>query len=751
MSNFAYLPRALHIAFGKDAPLNECAIPSDFFGICAAAAPDPAGDDYIVARLRELKLQHVRVDLMQDTDNFQSRLIHRLIKEGFRVCLHLVQYKGEAERMAYDEVRERWRGFVCCVLDEFGTQLEMLEIGSTVNRERWAGHTVPGFLDAWRVAWNEAKSRGVRIAGPNVTDFEPFFNVALLHEMKKAGMPPDVHTENLFVERATEPEAFDHKIIGRRAARLIRFNLLKKAFIIDEIARRAGVSSTMVPHVSWSLRRIARLYDDVEEKQADYLARYCCLAAASGCIQRLYWGPLIGQREGLVDDGTHEFPDIPHVTFYGKANGCVRDYRLRPAFFAFHTASALIAGARFQRRIKTGAGLEIIELATPERTVHAAWTMDGMRAHALDCYAPESIAAASALSRDGKTLPSVPSLFSESPVYLSWPAGFKIETLKSAAPIAGLRFAHPRARDFTLVDQPPWTGAAIVSEGGTAVDPIALLDLARQGDERGRECVSTDQSAAQKTDTPKSGRIESQTASVLRDARNKVWTAPAPWNAATRLVIKRFQPRGWFRRLVAFGKQDKAARSWNGAQELARRGIATPPPVAFFHAHPSAPESECWYICREYENTRSVRDAFNAFSAGAGSFGEMNSDSYYEALSRFLLKMHERGVFFRDLSAGNLLCRFKKDAGVEFSLIDTARARFYPHPLCTRLRLCDLMRICHPLHWPGRHEFAGKYLSLMERQFSAWMKIPFIYYDIKHRIKNAIKPFRPGKRKKKPF
>ena len=109
---------------------------------------------------------------------------------------------------------------------------------------------------------------------------------------------------------------------------------------------------------------------------------------------------------------------------------------------------------------------------------------------------------------------------------------------------------------------------------------------------------------------------------------------------------------------------------------------------------------------------------------------------------RILQKLHTRGVFFRDLSAGNLLVRRTPAGELEFALIDTARARFYPHSLGLRLRLCDLMRICHPLFWPGRRVFVEKYLAHNGRRFSWWMKIPFWYYDGKHRVKNALKKIR---------
>jgi hypothetical protein len=146
-----------------------------------------------------------------------------------------------------------------------------------------------------------------------------------------------------------------------------------------------------------------------------------------------------------------------------------------------------------------------------------------------------------------------------------------------------------------------------------------------------------------------------------------------------------------------------------------------------------------YYICEAFAPACSARDAFTDFSTGATEFQGHAANDWYAAIAVFLQKLHTRGVYFRDLSAGNLLARLTPAGELEFALIDTARARFYPHSLGLRPRLCDLMRICHPLDWPNRRIFVEQYLAHNGRRFSWWMKIPFWYYDGKHRVKNALK------------
>ncbi|MFA5043951.1 MAG: hypothetical protein WC567_08195 [Kiritimatiellia bacterium] len=963
-------------------------VPADFFGLCVANAPESASDDYVIARLNELGIRHARIDFTYgDRESFTERFLDRLLADRFRVCLHLVQPREEARAMLrMSGAADRWRAFVGDMLNRYGSRVESIEIGATCNRRKWSGYSPAAFFAAWQIAWEEAHGRNLAIAGPNVTDFEPLYNAGWLGELRRAGMLPSVHTDNLFVERATEPEAFDRRIAGRRMAKLLRFNLARKAQLLQDIGAWAGAPTLMCTHVAWSLRRIARFLEDVEEKQADYLARYACIAAASGALTRVYWGPLIGQREGLIDDGTSEYPELPHVTYYEQARGKIENYRLRPAFETFKTVNRLLAGAAFRRRLATGPGLEILEfglnaecrmqnaekeerdqrsevggqttddrrqttdngipqseiLQTPNaacgRTdgkilqseirnpqsaiLHAVWTTDGNGAGADACYPSELLAQAEIYDRDGQRLERAPRMFSESPLFLVWPEStWSVErrassggqangdrrsevsvsrqsalaepesqkseisqatkedrepnsslqpTAYSLQPscLQGFRFARRTGWDFDVVkpetNEMGLAGVCLAEDSGERVDIralLALLDEAQMAGAGTDKPTSNIQHPTSNTEGLKSevrsqrsevsdrkSAISNQKSKILRKARNTVWSASAPWNAGRTIVIKEFKPRSILRRILDYGKPGKALRSWNGAQELLRRGLATPTPLAclmpgkaapalgpeagrLFHVeptscrlsseqdsrystgggsayggktgstriefpiHPDRPSAampfsrtattpngcSCgsieplrienpmhndraasYYICEAFAPAWSARDAFTAFSAGATEFQGIAANNWYEAIAVFLQKLHTRGVYFRDLSAGNLLVRSASvptalssvvcrpssvmpsppTGALEFSLIDTARARFYPHSLGLRLRLCDLMRICHPLDWPNRRVFLARYLAHNGRRFRWWMQIPFRYYDWKHRVKNALKKIR---------
>jgi len=696
-------------------PRPPVSLPVDFFGVCVASSEDPACDDYVVARLKDLGLRCVRADYASDAPgSFVERFVNRLVQEGFQVALHLVATRQEMEALPRPEGADRWRQFVRDTFARFGGRVEFFEMGSTVNRRRWSGFTLPIYLLAWDIACAEAEGQKLVLAGPNVTDFEPFYNTAFLDEMRRRGRLPAIHTNNLFVERATEPEAFDHKILGHTFASWLKFNTLKKASLLGAIGRWAGVKRNFSTHVSWSLRRIRRVLEDAEEQQADYVSRYGCLMAASGGFDRVYWGPLIGQREGLIDDGTTFFPEVFHVTFYGRANGEVASYRMRPAFEAFRTVNEFLAGTTFSRRMATTGVLEVYEFQSATHTTHVVWCRNGACAAVGACYGREVLDAAEVHDRDGWKLSQSPELFTQSPTYLRWPYGKPVQLQAHAGDLPQVRISTSRTVDYAPVNHAGWCGLVMVRMGRTHLDAAALLP--------GRFAP-----------------MDAAGVNVLRNKRNRVWAVPAPWDDARKIVVKHFLParglRGWLQR----SKPNKALRSWNGAHELLRRGIPTPRPIAWLE-HPHTPRAaESYYLCEAFEGGSSARHAFYAFNRGEPEFLGIPRAELYSAIAALLLKLHGRGVFFRDLSAGNLLLRRSQGGQVEFALIDTARARIGVKSLPVRKRLADLMRLCHPLAWDGREQLLQAYFTSARVHFVPWMRLAFHYYDWKHRIKKLFR------------
>ena len=276
------------------------------------------------------------------------------------------------------------------VVDANAAAEDFFQVGAPVMRRHRLKEFVP-FGSPLLALIEQVRARGVVLAGPNVTDFEPPYNYGFLKAMERRGELPDIHTNNLFVERVIRPEAFDHRVAGRWMTQLLKLNLVKKARVLGRLSDSFGIAKTYSTTAFWTLPRIGRRLVDSEEKQADYLTRYMILTAASGGLQRAYWGPLVSQREGLVDDATGQPATHELVGRYTQNNGCWRSYVRRPSFSAMATFNKLIPGTRYLGEVPTGNGLHIHRFANEERQVHVVWATHSQAAMLGDIYTAEDL------------------------------------------------------------------------------------------------------------------------------------------------------------------------------------------------------------------------------------------------------------------------------------------------------------------------------------------------------------------------
>lgn len=686
-------------------------IPADFAGIGVATAADAHMDDVVIHHLNTLGIRQVRLDFTYgDDQNHVARFLEKLIALDFKVMLHLVQPFDAAKQMESSEVQDEWQQFLTSTLDRFGSNIELLEIGSTINRRRWAGYTLSTFLVTWDIAYKAAKARKIKLAGPNITDFEPPYNIGILSLLKDRGQLPDIHTDNLFSERCTEPERDDHKILGHRLAPLGGFRLVKKAFVLQEIGENFGVPEFHSPSAFWTLPRIHRVLANAEEKQADYLARYMLLCAASGALKRASWGPLICHREGLIDDGVKVYPKLERITHYASVLGT--KLHVRPAFHAFKTFADLIPGSYYEACLDDANGLEVHAFSNEDTLIHAAWTINGRAAALSAIYTEVDIAQARCISRDGVTLSMPPDFVTESPVYLCWPKGRRVTVNTQAKLIDNLAIDAHIGKSHYMYRQADWRGAILASDTAEA----DLLRFALN---------------------PANIAAPAKTA-VLRKARNAIWTIPDPRDPSKKLVIKQPVRMHLHKKFLDRFKPSKGLRSWNGASELLRRGVETARPIAYFEKVGDKSLMQNYYICEFVEADFSARDIFSAFEQGQKSYQGIGQEEIYNALAEYLLTMHGRGVFFRDLSGGNILVK-NSDGKLSFSLIDTGRAHFYLQGTDLFKRISDLTRVCNKLHSEGRDRFMQIYMSGLGKEFGAWHRLPFHLYNAKVGMKRALK------------
>jgi len=710
--------KGLRFGFGGNAisaTTNQQEIPNTFVGVCLAVPRDEAATRQTLELVEELGIKAVRVDFSESyTADALMPLLQGLKEAGVGVLLHLVQPLQQAKQMPAADAVDAWSGFVKTSLNTFADFIEAVEIGTTINRAKWAGYRLPSFIAAWQAAYPLVKQSGFPLVGPNVTDFEPQYNAGVLGMLTRRKCLPDIHSNNMFAERAIEPEALDRKILGESFKHLHGYDLIKKLRLVASIAGRNGVTSNWSTCAFWTLPRIQRILASSEEQMADYLTRYYILCASEGSFERFYWGPLVSGREGLLDDGTglpedRTIRDV--VAYYRELPGEPSQWRRRAAFQAFKTIQSMLPGARYIQRLCGQDGLEVHAFEKGDKRFHVVWTKNGALARSTDIYSKADLdAVESVYSRDGQLLPKSPEYFSESPVYLEWDRSTPIEILPAAATVPQAIAARPGAgyRYFNY-NTDIWRGVVRAHSGEEA---DTLIDTLKP------DAITS---------------VSSETS--LRNARNAIWTVDDPLTEGDLLVVKKPARIAWHKRILDRRKPSKALRSWNGTSELMRRGIETPKVVAYFEHQDSTQQLDNWFIC-EHANTRlSVRSFFIPFAKGKETVEGFTFEAFSEQLVEFIRAVHWKGVYFRDLSGGNVLVRIGDDKRLVFSLIDTARARFANQRFSRSKRIADLKRLVHKLN-PERQKYVMEaYLGKEGAKFTAYQRFTFKMYALKARLK----------------
>jgi len=688
-------------------------VAEDFIGVCVASNENPAVDDYVVAQVRALGLSRVRLDMTYgDLDNHTMRFLKRLLAEGLSVTVHAIQPFESARHMHETAHQETWRAFLRQLLAEVGTQIAAVEIGSTINRKRWAGYNWQGFMQAWDIAHTLIKGHGVPLIGPSVQDFEPFYNIGLLHTLQGKQQLPDMHSDNLFAERTVEPERFDHRIFKYHWAKWFRYNLVKKARLLQKIGQDFGVKSTVSSVAFWAIYRIQRLLPNGEQKQADYAARYFLLLAASGALRHANWGALICQREGLISDGLSEadYPALERVTHYARADGHLQAYRVHPSFDAVKTVATMVHGAEYRQPIATAQGLEIHAFKRGDTYFHVAWAINGYAYYLGELYTSATLTRAHFFNRDGESVDQ-PALITEAPLYVCWDARDDI-SVATAKPIR--LHAHVAGQRYIAYQQDGWKGLLLASD---TQEVAQMLQFVRPD----------------KLQAP--GKEQ-----ALRHARNAIWSIADPRKShqGQYLTVKQPQKMYAYKRLFDRFKPSKAQRSWDGAMELMRRGITTAMPVAYFEKIGDTTLKQNFYLCEFIPADFTIAQAFVAFSSGEARFQGLDAEQIYQPFAHFCHTMHVRGVYFRDFSGGNILVKIGLDKALSFSLIDTARLHTFDLSAPFHLRLADLTRALNKLHWPGRVRLMQIYMGLNGRPFSWRARWPFYVYDLKVALKRNV-------------
>lgn len=125
-----------------------------------------------------------------------------------------------------------------------------------------------------------------------------------------------------------------------------------------------------------------------------------------------------------------------------------------------------------------------------------------------------------------------------------------------------------------------------------------------------------------------------------------------------------------------FFRKSKAERSFEYAQELLKRGIQTPAPIAYAEEVNAVAFLNSFYVSEHLEYDLTFRDLDPA---------KEGHEEILRAFTRFTFELHEKGIEFLDHSPGNTLIKIGENS-YDFFLVDLNRMNFKTLDYTERLR-----------------------------------------------------------------
>jgi tRNA A-37 threonylcarbamoyl transferase component Bud32 len=183
---------------------------------------------------------------------------------------------------------------------------------------------------------------------------------------------------------------------------------------------------------------------------------------------------------------------------------------------------------------------------------------------------------------------------------------------------------------------------------------------------------------------------------TLHWGRNYLYVVDWPAAGGTvEVVVKQFRHDTWRQRWRRRRRGSKARRSLAAARALAQAGLRTPAPVAIIES--SASNGPAFYISLAQPHDFELRYFLRARNAAsdAEAFPGVDGRALLAELGRLARRMHEAGIWHRDLTSGNVLVRWRAGGECELYLLDLNRARLGKTPSISE-RLRELGRM--PIH-----------------------------------------------------
>ena len=335
-------------------------IPNHFFGLSLTIEDlieDPIG---VVEMCRQHKIRDVTLLIPSNRiSEFSPTFMDDLVGHDIKFNLKLVLVDQE-------DIYLQWRELLDLTLLGYQPHIASIEIEMT----SFSKEALHAFLNIWAMTFNMARLKKIKVAGPSMPSFSPFFNDMVFKLLKDKYQLPDIHTINLTNEMDKEPELIYSNFLIPKLGKVFKLNLIKKLALIQRIAE------------SFNIKTIYAAIELKRHEITSYTLRAISLLIASGRLTKLY---------------------LP----YRNAEGIL--------FLIDRMEGMTYLGALFH-----DVPFEIHHFKNDKEQMHAIWTRDDKTINPESFYHIEDIYAAKIYDSHGDIIDRTQFKITDTPIYLVW-------------------------------------------------------------------------------------------------------------------------------------------------------------------------------------------------------------------------------------------------------------------------------------------------------------------------------------------
>lgn len=137
-----------------------------------------------------------------------------------------------------------------------------------------------------------------------------------------------------------------------------------------------------------------------------------------------------------------------------------------------------------------------------------------------------------------------------------------------------------------------------------------------------------------------------------------------------KVVVKAFKvPNPLNKFVYAYIRAGKAKKSYENGMKLMACGVATPEPIGFIEFYENGMLHESFFVSMQYDYDFVIREPLYDKNF-------YDRESIVKQFVLFTFSLHQKNVFHKDYSAGNILVANKGDGTYDFSIVDINRMQF---------------------------------------------------------------------------